>query len=94
MQEIGSWAQSTAEARAAGSLGDRPLIVLSSDNPATAAEYNVRMELQTDLARLSTRGRLVSVDVSGELIYQAPDAVIDAARQVLDDLGHQAGRHR
>ena len=92
MQEIGSWEQTTAEARTAGSLGDRPLIVLSSDNPATAAEYNVRMELQTDLARLSTRGKLVSVDVSsGELIYQAPDAVIDAARQVLDHVRHRPG---
>ena len=93
MQDIASWVQSTAEARAAGSLGDRPLIVLSAENTAVASEYhNVWMELQTDLARLSARGKHVVVNESnGELIYQAPDAVVEAVRQVVSDVRQQPG---
>ncbi len=85
MQDIASWVQSAAEARAAGSLGDRPLIVLSADNTAVASEYHsVWIELQTDLARLSARGKQVVINESnGELIYQAPGAVVEAVRQVV-----------
>jgi pimeloyl-ACP methyl ester carboxylesterase len=88
LQEIASWAQSLAEARAAGSLGDRPLFVVSSENEATASKYpNTWMELQTDLAQLSTRGKYMPVDEgNGELIYQAPDAIIEATRQVLTEV--------
>jgi pimeloyl-ACP methyl ester carboxylesterase len=93
MQDIASWAQSAAEARAAGSLGDRPLIVLSADNTAVASEYHsVWIELQTDLARLSARGRQVVIDErNGDLIYQAPDAVVEAARQVVGEVRQQPG---
>jgi hypothetical protein len=93
MQDIASWAQSTAQARTAGSLGDRPLIALSAENTAVASEYrSVWMELQTDLARLSTRGKHVVVNQSnGELIYQAPDAVVEAARHVVSDVRQQTG---
>ena len=91
MQDIASWVQSTAEARAAGSLGDRPLIVLSAENTALTSEYRrVWMELQTDLVRLSARGKQVVIDESsGELIYQAPDAVVEAVLQVIADVRHQ-----
>jgi pimeloyl-ACP methyl ester carboxylesterase len=93
MQDIASWAQSTAEARTAGSFGDRPLIVLSGENTATASEFRgVWMELQTDLARLSARGRHVAINESNDdLIYQAPDAVVEAVRQVIGDVRHQPG---
>ncbi|MBZ5618588.1 MAG: alpha/beta hydrolase [Acidobacteriia bacterium] len=93
MQDIASWEQSTAEARTAGSLGDRPLIVLSAENTAVASDYpSVWMELQTDLARLSARGRNVVLNESnGDLIYQAPDAVVEAARQAIADVRHQPG---
>jgi pimeloyl-ACP methyl ester carboxylesterase len=98
MQDIASWPQSTAEARAAGSLGDRPLIVLSAENTAVASEYrSVRMELQSDLARLSARGRQVVINEGvinenkRELIYQAPDAVVEAVRQVIGDVRQRAG---
>jgi hypothetical protein len=91
MQDIASWVQSAAEARAAGSLGDRPLIVLSADNTAVASEYHsVWIELQTDLARLSARGKQVVINESnGELIYQAPGAVVEAVRQVVSDVRQQ-----
>jgi hypothetical protein len=90
MQDIASWVQSTAEARAAGSLGDRPLIVLSAENTALTSEYRrVWIELQTDLARLSARGKHVVINEStGEPIYQAPDAVVEAVRQVVSDVRH------
>ena len=44
----------------------------------------VWMELQGDLAALSSRGKLIVIGESnGDPIYQAPDAVVDAARQAL-----------
>ncbi|HWD00618.1 MAG TPA: alpha/beta fold hydrolase [Candidatus Sulfopaludibacter sp.] len=78
LQEIGAWPQSTAEAKAAGNLADRPLRVLSPKNASP--------DLQADLAALSTRGKLVMVDAAGsDLIYTAPDTIVDAARAVLAD---------
>jgi pimeloyl-ACP methyl ester carboxylesterase len=93
LQDIASWVQSAAEARTAGSLGDRPLIVLSAENTAVSSENrSVWVELQTDLARLSARGKHVVVNQSnGELIYQAPGEVVEAARQVIGDVRHQPG---
>src|SRR5580658_2463477 len=77
LQDVAAWHQSTAEARAAGSLGNRPLTVLSAKN--TAVDRGLWMELQTDLARLSTRGKQTTVDLSSDdLTWQAPDAVIEA----------------
>jgi len=85
MQDIASCALSMAEARAAGSLGNRPLIVLSSQNAELAPEYRgLWAEQQTELAALSARGKQVAVEESsGDLIYRAPGAIIDAARQVI-----------
>jgi len=88
LQEIAAWQRSTAEARTAGNLGDRPLIVLSGENTALPPEYrNVWMELQTDLARLSARGKLVALPESGDdLIYRAPHPIAEATRQVVGDI--------
>jgi pimeloyl-ACP methyl ester carboxylesterase len=88
IQDISSWQRSTAEARVAGSLGNRPLIVLSAENTTVASEYQrVWTELQTDLARLSARGKQTVVDLSsGDLIYQAPETIIEAVRKVVGDL--------
>jgi len=88
LQDIAAWEQSTAEARAAGSLGNRPLIVLTAENTAVASEYrSVWTELQTDLARLSASGKQTSVDLSsGDLTWQEPDAVIEATRQVVGEV--------
>jgi pimeloyl-ACP methyl ester carboxylesterase len=77
MQDIASWEVSANEARASGSLGERPLVVVSSGN----TEW---MELQIDLVRLSKRGKQAVVGESrDDLMYHAPAAVIEAARQVL-----------
>ncbi|HKW96673.1 MAG TPA: alpha/beta hydrolase [Bryobacteraceae bacterium] len=88
LQEIAAWERSTAEARAAGTLGDRPLIVLGGENAALPLKYrNVWTELQTDLARLSARGKLMALPESGEdLIYRAPHAIAEATRQIVEDI--------
>jgi hypothetical protein len=92
LQDVAAWEQSTAEARAAGSFGNRPLIVLSAEN--TAVDTSVWKELQTDLARLSARGKQTVVDLSsGDLTWQAPDAIIEATRHVVGDV-RQPGRLR
>jgi pimeloyl-ACP methyl ester carboxylesterase len=87
IQETASWQRSIDEARTAGSLGDRPLMVVSGENAVASEHQSVWMDLQTELVRLSTRGKLVTVDEGREdLIFRMPDAVIDATRQVLDDV--------
>jgi pimeloyl-ACP methyl ester carboxylesterase len=90
--------ENAAEVRAAGDLGDRPLIVLTSGTPfdspdptrarETAAFNDVWVhQLQPQLARLSKRGRQVVVPEGNFGIpYEAPNAVIDAAREVVAEL--------
>jgi pimeloyl-ACP methyl ester carboxylesterase len=88
LQEVASWQRSTDEAGIAGGLGERPLIALTGENTAAALGYHsVWMELQTELAGLSARGKLVTVAEGGDdLIYRAPDAIIEATRQVVGDV--------
>jgi hypothetical protein len=85
-------------ARASGTLGDRPLVVLTAgrygaspdsiEARAGAAFHEVWVHrLQADLARLSTRGRQVIVENSGHTIgFQAPDAVVTAVRDVVEEV--------
>jgi hypothetical protein len=86
MQDISSWEQSTIEARAAGSLGDRPLFVVSSETAVVSKYNSVWMELQTDLVRMSSRGRMIVDESGGDPIYQSPGTIVEAVRQVLGDL--------
>jgi pimeloyl-ACP methyl ester carboxylesterase len=81
-------------ARNAGSLGDRPLVVLTAGRywappgwEKQAAEYHEIWihQLQASLARLSTRGRQVIVDANHDM-GEAPDAVVTATRQVVDEV--------
>ena len=85
-------------ARAAGNLGDRPLIVLVGGRedtlPRNEAERQVAAfrlvwinELQASLARLSTRGKEVVVPRAGHMIADdQPEAVVTAVREVVDDV--------
>jgi pimeloyl-ACP methyl ester carboxylesterase len=89
--------ESYAEAHAAGGLGDKPLIVLTRgkveplpanpsamDREGAAFEQIWMHEIQPQLARLSTQGRQVIVENSGHMIPdEAPDAVINAVREVV-----------
>ncbi len=88
IQETAAWQRSASQASAAGSLGNRPLIVLSAENTFVASQFpSVWKELQTDLSRLSTQGKQTAVDLSsGELIYQSPDAIIEATREVVAEV--------
>jgi pimeloyl-ACP methyl ester carboxylesterase len=81
-------------ARNAGSLGDRPLVVLTAGRywappgfEKEAAEYHqVQVhQLQTSLVRLSTRGRQVIVDAHHDMA-ESPDTIVIAVRQVVDEV--------
>jgi hypothetical protein len=84
-------------ARNAGSLGDRPLIVLTAGQywappgfEKEAAEYHEVWvhQLQAGLARLSTHGRQVIVNAHHDM-SEAPEAVPWATRQVVDQVRAQ-----
>ncbi len=81
-------------ARNAGNLDDRPLVVLTAGRywappgfERDAADYHEIWihHLQASLARLSTSGRQVVVDADHGM-SEAPDAVITATRQVVDEV--------
>ena len=91
--------ESYAQAERAGGFGDKPLIVLTrgkvqlppaptaEDREGAAYEQVWMHEIQPKLARLSTRGRQIIVARSGHRIpEEAPDAVVAATRQVVDDV--------
>lgn len=92
------WDESAAQARAAGTLGGRPLIVLTAGrefippDPQGAKEANAFHEtwvkqLQPALAKLSTRSRQVVVEKSGHGIqFEAPDAVVNAIGDVIKEI--------
>lgn len=86
------------QARAAGNLGDRPLIVLTAGRPFTVGDPEADKQLETfhdiwvhklqpELARLSTQGRQVIVENSGHGIgWEAPDAVVGAIHEVVTQI--------
>jgi hypothetical protein len=88
MQDIASWRLSSAEARAAGGLGGLPLLVLSAGNIAAPPEFlEAWTNAQSDLARLSTRGRQIAVGGgASDLLYDAPDAIVEAVRHVVAEV--------
>ncbi|MGA9979023.1 MAG: alpha/beta fold hydrolase [Candidatus Sulfotelmatobacter sp.] len=80
--------------RNAGSLGDRPLIVLTAGRywappgfEKEAAEHHEIWvhQLQVSLVRLSTRGRQVIVDAEHDMA-ESPDSIVIAVRQVVDEV--------
>jgi len=81
-------------ARNAGSLGDRPLVVLTAGRywapdglEKEAAEYHEIWvhQLQASLVRLSTRGRQIVVDADHSM-DESPDSIVTAVRQVVDEV--------
>jgi pimeloyl-ACP methyl ester carboxylesterase len=87
MAEYRSLNVTDAQVRAAGTLGDRPLVVLSHD-PGTQA-YSPKMtpvwiELQTELTHLSSNSSQVIAEGSGHMIQiDRPDLVIAAIQKVV-----------
>lgn len=71
--------------QAAPSLGDRPLIVVAAGQKV--AQDPIWAEGQRRQAALSTNGRLIVAEGSGHAIHwEQPALVIDAVRQVVDDV--------
>jgi pimeloyl-ACP methyl ester carboxylesterase len=84
-------------ARSAGTLGNRPLIILTAGRywappgfEKDAAEYHEVWihQLQASLARLSTHGKQQIVDAHHNM-GEAPDAVVDAIQEVVSDVRAQ-----
>jgi pimeloyl-ACP methyl ester carboxylesterase len=84
LREGEAWAQSADEVRASGSLGSKPLIVLTGGRGADAEWRRLWVDgLQAELVRLSSLGRQVMIPNSGHGIqFEAPEAVVDAVREV------------
>lgn len=82
-------------ARNAGDLGNRPVVVLTAGKywapkgvEQEAAEFHEIWvhQLQAGLAHLSTRGRQVVVDAHHNIGDEAPEAVVSAAREVVNEV--------
>lgn len=88
---------SAAQVRAAGNLGDKPLIVLTAGKNVDASQLPADIpkkemddfhaiwmnELQVKEAHLSTRGKQIIVPDSDHMIpFERPDAIVDALREV------------
>jgi hypothetical protein len=88
MQDIASWRLSSEEAQAAGSLGGRPLLVLSGENLAGSPAFlEARANAQSDLIRLSTKGKLIEVGKgASDLLYDAPDTIVESVRRVIAEV--------
>ena len=86
LDEIRSFPASAAAVRAAGNLGDKPLIVLTG---AYSAQRRPQLhdvwihELQPDLVRLSTRGRQIVVNAGHNIPLQQPEAVVQAVMEIM-----------
>lgn len=92
--ELKAFPESAKQAGAAGSLGDLPLAVLSSDPDRPQPDLpedlvkpvnDAWQQMQDELAQLSTRSTHVIAKNSGHYIQlDRPDLVIEAIRQVLE----------
>lgn len=104
--EMQSFSESANEVRAAGKLGDRPLVVLTAgkevdlkDLPKGVSKQEMddfqkvwMNELQVQLAQLSTHGKQIVVPDSTHMIpLERPDAVISAVRDVCEAVKSPAG---
>jgi len=85
---------SAAQVRAAGDLGDVPLIVLSPRIPVDAnARQQRRLELQSALVKLSREGAQVTVPTVGPMWpYSAPGDVVESVARIIAEVrtGHRA----
>jgi pimeloyl-ACP methyl ester carboxylesterase len=96
--------RSTAQVRAASWHSDIPLVVLTRGSatfnpndyavPSLAPKFEqVRLELQKELVRRSSRGRQIIAERSGHNIHRdQPELVIDAIRQVVEEAKPVASR--
>ena len=101
LDELAAIDETFLEAGALRSLGDRPLIVLTAAAPIAPADLAtmgltpeqgrqmqaVWFDLHRDEASWSSQGREVRLDDSHHYIqFERPDAVVDAVREVVDEV--------
>jgi pimeloyl-ACP methyl ester carboxylesterase len=83
--------------------GDIPLVVLTQglpyrpedySNPSLAPKYyQLHLEMQRDLVGRSPRGRQVMAEKSGHFVHHdQPELVINAVRQVVEEVMSKDGR--
>lgn len=86
---------SFAQARAASTLGDLPLRVLSAGKampasmpePLNSAMQRLHDEVQRELMRLSSRSRHIAVAGCGPAIpHDDPQAIVEAVQSIIEDL--------
>jgi pimeloyl-ACP methyl ester carboxylesterase len=97
VSEMGSFAESANEVRAAGNLGDKPLVVLTAGKSVDATQLPEGLskkdvddfraiwvnDLQVKESQLSTRGKRIMVPDSDHMIpFERPDAIVAAIREV------------
>jgi len=97
VSEMGSFAESANEVRAAGNLGDKPVVVLTAGKSVDPKQLPEGLstkdfddfrqiwvnELQVKEAQLSTRGKRIMVPDSDHMIpFERPDAIVAAIREV------------
>ncbi len=95
--ELGAFEESAVEVRAAGNLGDKPLIVLTAGKSADASQLPPGFpkkefddfheiwvnDLQVKESQLSTRGKRIMVPDSDHMIpFERPDTIVAAIREV------------
>jgi pimeloyl-ACP methyl ester carboxylesterase len=88
-----------AETRAAGGLGDRPVVVLTSDRaleqlpePYRSRDAHAWLAMQDELASLSTRGIQRTVADAGHFIQEdQPEAVVQAILDVQSAIAEGPG---
>ena len=95
--EMGAFAESANEVRAAGTLGDKPLVVLTAGKSADASQLPAGFpkkefddfhevwvnDLQMKEAHLSTRGERIMVPDSTHMIpFERPDTIVAAIHEV------------
>ena len=90
--------RSVAQVRAANWHSDIPLVVLTRSSatlnpndyavPTSAPKFEeIRLELQRELVRRSSRGKQIIAEKSGHNIHRdQPELVVDAVRQVVEEL--------
>ena len=93
--ELENLEEGKAELRAAGTLGDKPLIVLIAGNslhdvpmPSQdwAKVHNSWLDFNKRLSQLSSRGKWIIVPGSGHMLpFERPDAIVSAVREVYAD---------
>lgn len=92
-QSYNDWQTSAAQVRAAGTLGDMPLVIIargmdrSPEGPAEAEIETMLLELEQELLGLASNTTYIVVENSGHFIQRdQPQVVIDAIYEVVESL--------